>query len=37
MTRDDLVALLSRLHADRRVSVGSKLYVERIQYALGVL
>ncbi|HEX7489320.1 MAG TPA: hypothetical protein VF341_10465, partial [Anaeromyxobacteraceae bacterium] len=37
MTKDDVVALLSRMHDDAHVSVGSRLFIERVQYSMGVL
>jgi hypothetical protein len=37
LSRNDLLSVLSRLHNDPNVSVGSKLYIEDIQYQLNAL
>jgi hypothetical protein len=37
LAKADALGLLARLHDDPRVSVGSKLYVERLQYGMGAL
>jgi V8-like Glu-specific endopeptidase len=37
LAKVDVLGLLSRLHDDPRVSVGTKLYIERVQYSFGAL
>jgi hypothetical protein len=35
MSKNEMLAILSQLHSDPRVDVGSKLYIEELEYAYG--